>query len=361
MILLFTLACSRMGLKSASDSMRISQGALNLFDSFDIDNFKASLEKNIELLINNKKEDLLFGPYRIKTQAYREELQKLLTIDHDDFYSYIKENYYFLEVYGNDEWGSVFITGYYEPHVAGSRIKTQIYDTPLYAPPRELDKKRPFYTREEIDLHKVLDGQNLELAWLTPLDAFFIQIQGSGVVNFIDGGIKRFGYAGQNGHSYVPIGKFLLEKIKKEEMSMQKIKEYLESVPKDEMHSYLIKNPSYVFFNELSGEAKTASGAEVISGRTIATDSRFFPKGALAYLEVFEPKYADIDDVENVTYQFRPRFVFDHDTGGAIKGGGRVDLYFGSGIFHALKAGGMKERGKLYYLVPKSLILEKSS
>jgi membrane-bound lytic murein transglycosylase A len=76
---------------------------------------------------------------------------------------------------------------------------------------------------------------------------------------------------------------------------------------------------------------------------------------------VFEPVYTDIDDTNNLVYQFRPRFVFDHDTGGAIKGGGRVDLYFGSGMYHALKAGGMKERGKLYYLVPKVLILEKNS
>jgi membrane-bound lytic murein transglycosylase A len=341
--------------------MRIAEKVPNLFDSFDVNNFKVSLEKNIELLNTQKKEFLTFGPHRINTLLYKNELQKLLEVDNEKFYSYLRENYDFLEVYGNDDWGNVFITGYYEPHVTGSRIKTLDYDTPLYRAPEDLEKIRPFYTREEIDQLKVLDGQGLELAWLTPLDAFFIQIQGSGVVNFIDGGIKRFGYAGQNGHPYVPIGKFLLDKIKKEEMSMQKIKNYLGSISKDEMHSYLIKNPSYVFFTELSGEAKTASGAEVIPGRTIATDSRFFPKGALAYLEVFEPVYTDIDDTNNLVYQFRPRFVFDHDTGGAIKGGGRVDLYFGSGMYHALKAGGMKERGKLYYLVPKVLILEKNS
>jgi membrane-bound lytic murein transglycosylase A len=229
--------------------MRIAEKVPNLFDSFDVNNFKVSLEKNIELLNTQKKEFLTFGPHRINTLLYKNELQKLLEVDNEKFYSYLRENYDFLEVYGNDDWGNVFITGYYEPHVTGSRIKTLDYDTPLYRAPEDLEKIRPFYTREEIDQLKVLDGQGLELAWLTPLDAFFIQIQGSGVVNFIDGGIKRFGYAGQNGHPYVPIGKFLLDKIKKEEMSMQKIKNYLGSISKDEMHSYLIKNPSYVFFN----------------------------------------------------------------------------------------------------------------
>jgi len=113
-----------------------------------------------------------------------------------------------------------------------------------------------------------------------------------------------------------------------------------------------------VFFQELKGKPVTTLGAEVVDGRTIATDQSFFPKGALAYMEFPRPVFADKTSIEP-RWETTSRFVLDQDTGGAIRGPYRVDLYWGSGKEAARYAGVMKEEGRLYYLVPKDEFLQK--
>jgi membrane-bound lytic murein transglycosylase A len=213
----------------------------------------------------------------------------------------------------------------------------------------------PYYERSEIDVAKKLADKSSVLAWVDPVDAFFIQIQGSGVVEFSDGDSMRVGYDGQNGHSYMAIGKFLTHAIPMEQMSMQKIKTHLLSLSPEERQKIMNKNPSYVFFRKLDSLALTYAGMEVQAGRTIATDLHLFPKGAMAFLDIEEPEFTS--NAETVASQWirKPRLVFDQDTGGAIKGSGRVDLYFGQGDLAAQKAGVMKQKGKLFYLVPKKL------
>jgi membrane-bound lytic murein transglycosylase A len=139
---------------------------------------------------------------------------------------------------------------------------------------------------------------------------------------------------------------------------MQAIEGYLRRLPEDKMRRILYKNPSYVFFQELKGKPVTTLGAEAVDGRTIATDQGFFPKGALAYMEFPKPVFTDKTSIEPAGWEMTSRFVLDQDTGGAIRGPYRVDLYWGSGKEAARYAGFMKERGRLYYLVPKAEFLQ---
>jgi membrane-bound lytic murein transglycosylase A len=217
----------------------------------------------------------------------------------------------------------------------------------------------PYYTREEIENEQILEGKNLELAWVDPIDAFFLHVQGSGTVRFEDDEELRLGYAAKNGYPFDAISKYLLDVIPREKMSMQAIDGYLRRLPEDEMRKILNKNPSYIFFQKLEGKPVTSLGAEVVDGRTIATDQDFFPKGALAYMEFPKPVFADGTSIEPVRWELTSRFVLDQDTGSAIRGPYRVDLYWGSGKEVARYAGVMKEMGRLYYMVPKNEFLQR--
>lgn len=136
-------------------------------------------------------------------------------------------------------------------------------------------------------------------------------------------------------------------------MSMQSIRAYLQNLDQVAQQEVLDINPSYVFFKELSTLPVTYAGMEVSDGRTIATDKDLMPKGALAFLEIEEPVFETSSSIKPIAWLSRPRLVFDQDTGGAIKGPARVDLYFGRGEEAAQKAGVMRRMGKLFYLVPK--------
>jgi len=191
------------------------------------------------------------------------------------------------------------------------------------------------------------------LAWVDPIDAFFLEIQGSGVVKFPNGKELRLGYAAQNGHPYVPIGKHLIGVIPKEKITLRAIEDHLRSLPPEESRKIMNLNPSYVFFRKLQGAGLTYFGTEVSAGRTIATDQAFFPKGALAYLEFEKPNFSSAVDAEPVSWTKTARFVFDQDTGGAIRGPHRVDLFWGKGSDAKQAAGVMKGKGRLVYMVPR--------
>lgn len=347
------LSCSRVAITDPRLAMRLADKDLIIEDTYAHDKFFIALRNQIDIL--QKKDansEMRFGPKVIKTSDYLAELRSILNYESSDWVNYIKDNFHFYEVYGREDYGQVLVTGYYEPIVKGSKFKTDIYSTPLYKTPTDF-KNGKYFERKVIDSDKILEGKNLELVWVDPIDAFFIQIQGSGVIDVGNHERIRLGYDKQNGHPYVAIGKFLTDYIPKEKMSMQAIKEFLKTLDPLKQQEILNKNPSYVFFRELKSEARTSIGAEVTPGRTIAIDRSLFPKGALCYLDVFEPSFTSIDDQESSHYINRPRFVFDQDTGGAIKGTGRVDLYFGTGDYYAQKAGGFKNFGLLYYLFPK--------
>ncbi len=299
----------------------------------------------------------------------------------------------FYEVYGRDSWGEVFITSYYEPIIRGSRRRRGNHTQPLYRLPKDLVEIKieeweklmsnmpdtvdipsvlrgriirskglipsvvPYYSREEIDSLGMLRNKRLELCWIDPLDAFILQIQGSGVITLGKKRRLRVGYAGQNGHPYEAVGRFLTDVIPKEDITLHTIEGYLRSIPKKDMLSFFNKNPSYVFFKKMRQKAVTYLGVPATAGRTIATDPRFFSKGALAFLSFKKPIFQNSNDMTPLGWLPVSRFVVDQDVGGAIRGGGRLDLFWGSGDKAKKSAGVMKEYGKLFYVVPNKDLL----
>lgn len=407
---LIIAGCARPPYEIAPDrkpkrSMRLAKTPDVINDDIGFESLAEALKENITRLRQTKVEELTFGHDSVKAEGYIRSLEYLINkiksgLSEDQVKDIIRENFNFYEVQGKDSWGEVLITSYYEPVIPGSRKKTKKLSQPLYKVPGDLVKIHmdkfvddferltplqdyaesgnrhlygrlvksdwgtkniviPYYTREQIDSHKELEGRGLEIAWVDPIDAFFLHIQGSGTVRFSDGKELRIGYASQNGHTYRAIGKYLYSVIPPEQMSKQAIEKYLRSIPEIDMKNILYINPSYIFFTKLEGEPLTSFGTEVLEGRTIATDTSYYPKGALAYMDfeipVFDNKYSLIPK----KWENTSRFVLDHDTGGAIKGPHRVDLFWGRGKEAERKAGVMKNPGTLYYLAPKKQLLEK--
>jgi membrane-bound lytic murein transglycosylase A len=352
--------------------------------------------------------DMIFGPTRVPLSQYRQGLMQLSDFIGDGSASaeglrnYIDSNFDFYEVYGGENgWGSVLVTGYYEPLLKGFKHPQGNYTQPLYLTPKNLVTVRfdlfaevipsladwrqrffeqsvalytlrgqvkapsgdslvqeivPFPDRRQIDGEGVLKGQGLEICYVDPIDAFFLQIQGSGKVVMADGSFFHLTYAAQNGHTYYPIGKELLHLIPKEEITFQKIVSHLRELSGPQRNELLFKNPSYVFFRKSpENRGITFQGTPVADGRTIATDKNLFPKGAMAILEFERPIFKQGEDQSPSSWSIEKRIVFDQDTGGAIRGPGRVDLFWGSGKEAEKMAGVSKNLGRLIYLLPKSL------
>ncbi len=269
------------------------------------------------------------------------------------------------------------LTGYYEPLLNGARTADGHYRYPLYRRPPELvtvdlglfdpdlkgrrvagrvaeGKLVPFADRAAID-DGALAGRGLELLWVDdPVQRFFLEIQGSGQVRLADGATVRVGYADQNGHPYRAIGKDLIEigAIPREQMSMQAIQAWLEAHP-EQAPGMMARNASYVFFRELPNLASApgpvgAQGVPLTPGRSLAVDRKFLPLGAPVWLDSTAP-YPDGD---------RPlqRLMVAQDTGGAIQGPVRGDVFWGAGQVAEHLAGHMKSQGQLYILLPRELI-----
>ena len=190
------------------------------------------------------------------------------------------------------------------------------------------------------------------------VDASVLLIQGSGRVKLTDGRIINLNFAGKNGHPFRSIALALKDRLPGGNTSLPTLERYLRSLDRNSMLKALGENPSYVFFREGKERAITASGVPATAGRTIATDPRLFPKGALGVLVFDAPTFpkGDESDPDNGGPDLKHvvRFVVDEDTGGAIKGAGRVDLFWGSGADAKRHAGIVRSWGELYYLVPRS-------
>lgn len=262
------------------------------------------------------------------------------------------------------------ITGYYEPLLKGDRVRTARARFPLHAVPDDLitvdlagvypelkslrlrgrlvgNRIVPYATRAEIE-----SGQNgfrgRPIAWAEdPVDLFFLQIQGSGRIELPDGSHLRVGYADQNGHPYQSIGRLLVERgeLTLDQASMQGIKDWGVRNP-EKLPELLTANPSYVFFRELPNGLSGplgALGVPLTGGRSIAVDPRFIPLGAPVFLATTHPNSPEPLN----------RLVMAQDTGGAIRGGVRADLFFGFGDAAGELAGRMKQRGRMWVLLPK--------
>lgn len=241
-------------------------------------------------------------------------------------------------------------TGYYEIDVPASPVREGPYTEPVYALPPDLAK--PYFSRAEIDAG-ALAGRGLEIAWSSdPVGVFFMQIQGSGRLVFPDGSIRRVNYAGQNGHGYVAIGKVLIDRgyMEKGAVNAPAIMAWLRANPalmREIMHT----NPSYVFFkpNDKPEGPFGAQGVALTSGRSLAVDRKLFPMGLPVWLET---ETVPTPTVRPLAWN---RLMVAQDTGGAIKGPVRGDIFFGNGPEAAELAGYMKNKGRYYVLLPRAL------
>lgn len=266
-----------------------------------------------------------------------------------------------------DGRGKVLYTGYYLPELHGSLVREGRYQVPLHRAPDDMVQVRskdfpqlsedvvgrvvagrlvPYPTRAEIAAG-ALEGQGAELCFVdSAVDAFFLEVQGSGLVRLPDGTTRVVTFAGKNGHRYAAVGAELVRRgaLRPDQVSMQSIRSWLDQNPAAQAE-VLARNPSYVFFR--FADAATGSlGLPVTPDRTVAADARVFPKGALAFIETERP----VDAVETTMRPFS-RFVLDQDAGGAIRTSARVDVYFGSGAYAENAAGHMRQPGRLYYLL----------
>ncbi|MBU1168238.1 MAG: MltA domain-containing protein [Proteobacteria bacterium] len=294
----------------------------------------------------------------------------------EDLNEFIRNKFAVYRSTGKDQTNEVLYTGYYEPSLRGSLEKTEIYRYPVYTHPKDLvainlrlfsseeafrrtiigrytseNTVVPYYERSQIGNGDILKDQADILAYVDDkIDLFFLEIQGSGIIYLENGGFIRVHYHTKNGHPYRSIGSYLIRtgKVLKEEMSMQKIREYLTLHP-DEVKGILNYNPSYVFFRPEEGGPYGCYGVEVTPERTIATDKRMFPACAISFINTEKPLING--DGEIVEWMPFGRFVLNQDTGGAIKGPGRADLFKGNGRYAEVSAGHMQHTGSLYFLV----------
>jgi len=237
-------------------------------------------------------------------------------------------------------------TGYYEIELNGSRQRHGRYQAPLYRKPPDLGPQPP--TRAEIE-DGALTGRGLEFLWVDdPIDAFFLQIQGSGRVRLSGGGTLRVGYDGQNGHPYVPVGRLLIERgvIPRDKLTMPAILSWMKRYP-EAGAALRRENPSYVFFREVKGDGPIGAEGVVLSAeRSIAVDRAFIALGIPVWLEADE-RFVATDGVR--------RLVVAQDTGGAIKGPVRGDVFWGTGDVAGARAGVMNASGRYYLLLPRGV------
>ncbi|MEM7481014.1 MAG: MltA domain-containing protein [Acidobacteriota bacterium] len=278
------------------------------------------------------------------------------------------------QVLDGDESAGLF-TGYFEPTLRGSRQRGAKFQHPLYRRPPELvavDLGRfradlrgrrlagrveggqllPFDDRAALAAGS-LAGRGLELVWVDDsIDSFFLHIQGSGRVELAEGGVMRVGYAAQNGHTYRAIGRSLIERreLTREEVSLQSIRRWLRQHPQ-EAPALMAENASYVFFRELSEPGPVGSlGVVLTPGRSLAVDRTYMPLGAPVWLDATAPA-AELAMPDRALR----RLMVAQDTGGAIRGPVRGDVFWGPGEEAAEVAGRMKHSGRYWLLLPKEV------
>ncbi len=299
------------------------------------------------------------------------QAQGMVQPDNQALHAFFESAFTPFHVFNPDGTSLGLITGYYEPKLSGSRVKTARFRYPLYAEPDDLldieladvypelkglrlrgrlDGRRvvPYYSRAEIDGGS---GEQHALFWVdNEVDLFFLQIQGSGRIELPDGQMVKVGYADQNGRPYVSVGKKLVEmgELTLDQASMQGIKQWGEK-NRGKLQALLEQNPSYVFFRILPGGLSAplgALGVPLTDAYSLAIDPHTIPLGFPVFLSTTYPNQAEPLN----------RLMLAQDTGGAIRGAVRADFFWGFGEEAAAEAGRMKQKGQMWVLFPRGVV-----
>jgi membrane-bound lytic murein transglycosylase A len=351
-------------------------------DDMDFSSLAQAIERNLEYLRRLDPQYLFqYGPHEYTCLQVRESQEAFLELiqknpDPGELNEKIGRDFLVYRARGRVGNNKVLFTGYYEPVYEASLFPDETFKYPIYQRPDDLiridlglfrdeymgksiiariegKEVLPYFSRKQIEVDNALADRSLEIAWLKdPLDVAFLHIQGSGRLKLSEGGTISVGYQASNGRPYRSIGRYLLDRglLSREEISMQSIRRYLSEHP-EILEEVLNHNPSYVFFALLENGPFGNIEVPLTPGRSVALDSHIFPKGALCFISTEKPVIDSNDEITGWT-KFS-RFVLNQDTGGAIKGSGRADIFWGSNHHAELTAGHMKHDGNLYVLIKK--------
>jgi len=358
----------------------------NFSDDLDKDSAVRAIQDTLQALQKlPKSKRFVFGRVQYTRDHMIQSLEHFKALlgkglSEEEFAKSIREQYDVYQSVGSDSERNLIFSAYYEPILEASLTRTQEYRYPIYRRPPDLveasledfnskwkgekivgrvedGKLNPYFSREEIDRKKKLEGKGLEIAWAKdPLEVLFLQVQGSGRLRLPDGQAPRVGFSATNGLPYHSVGSVLIQSgaVPKEEFDRDRLKEYLKKHP--DIQGWLLStNPRYTFFQLTDvppDQGPTGTlGVSLTPGRSVAVDPKLFPLGALAWIEGMLP----LVDEKTALLGTRPfaRFVLAQDTGGAIQGPGRLDLFTGCGAKEEAVAGRLWHPGRLYFLVEK--------
>ena len=370
---LFLIACGEEPAPEPKpDKLILKPSSFDQLPGWGVDKFEGfsqAFERSCARIAKNNTETQ-FGV--LKQAGTFENWQKICTdftkTDANSLKTFFETHFTPHAVYNNEEQSGLF-TGYYEASLRGSRTRSERYNIPLHKRPDDLvmvhlgqfredlrgvriagrvknGTLKPYESREQI-VNGDWPHNDEVLVWIdSAVDAFFVQIQGSGIITLEDDSTMRIGYAGQNGHPYHAIGRTLIEKgaIKREDISMQSIRTWLEKNP-GQADEIMNTNKSYVFFRELNGKGPLgAEGVPLTAERSLAIDRTLISYGLPIWVDLEHPT----PEQPNIQ-----RLMIAQDTGGAIRGPVRGDFFWGYGKRAEELAGKMKSKGKYWVLLPK--------
>ena len=345
-----------------------------LLDDFDRASLQTAASRQLAAMLRLDAQGVMsFGNEASSMHRIIVSLQKLLEKlrehpSREQLQNFLVDNYHVYQVLGGKgaSFDEMLATGYYQPLFSGCLSPSPTCNVPIYATPPSLvsidpkDSRKgmarrdpdsrllPFWSRADIEANPTL-FQGSELAYLAdPFEAFLLQIQGSGRIRLPDQSIRTLAFAASNGHDYKSIGKLLVDegKLSLEEATIPGIRAYLDQHP-EEFRRILNHNPRYVFFRWGNDAGPRGSLGEILTpGRSVAVDQDIFPMGPFAFLSTNLPS-------DHGTTQPFHRLVFPQDTGAAIKGPGRIDIFFGGDQAAEEIAQRMKQPARLYYLLWK--------
>ncbi len=352
-----------------------SYSALNGWNDDTLENFASAFEKSCARILK-RGSDRSFGPdprwgTTGQWQTVCNSFARLENKNAENLRRFFEENFTPYSIAAGADKKGLF-TGYYEASLRGSKTRQGPYQIPLRARPKDLvmvnlgefrddlkgrriagrvlnGRLKPYEDHSEIIAGKLPKDQDIPLIWVDdPVDAFFVQIQGSGVVTLDDGSAMRIGYDGQNGHPYYAIGRELIKRraLTKDNVSMQSIRAWLKDNP-DQATEVMTTNPSYVFFRALDKQGPVGGeGIAITPLRSLAIDHSLMPYGL--------PLWVEIDPPAQGTRSLN-RLMVAQDTGGAIRGPVRGDVFWGYGKQAEQMAGVMKSEGSYWALLPNSI------